>query len=80
MRSPKRVLEGLKSKACDKTIGGMSIKRIQKLIASLKDYSYHPNPARRTYIAKNNNPKKKCPLGIPLYDNKLVQEIIRLIL
>ena len=28
------------------TIDGMSTKRIEKLIASLKDYSYQPNPAR----------------------------------
>lgn len=35
-----------------KTIDGMSAKRIDRLIASLKDHSYHPNPARRTYIQK----------------------------
>ena len=63
-----------------KTIDGMSIKRIKKLIAALKDHSYHPNPARRTYIAKNNNPSKKRPLGIPSFDDKLLQEVIRMIL
>ena len=49
-------------------------------IASLKDHSYQPNPARRTYIAKKNNPAKKRPLGIPSTDDKLVQEIIRMLL
>lgn len=63
-----------------KTIDGMSIARIDKLIESLKDYSYRPNPARRTYIAKKNDPKKKRPLGIPSTEDKLLQEVIRMIL
>ena len=63
-----------------KTIDGMSAKRIERLIASLKDHSYHPNPARRTYIQKNNNPQKKRPLGIPSFDDKLLQEVVRMIL
>ena len=62
-----------------KTINGMSMRRIQKIIASLKDHSYLPNPARRTYIAKKNSAKKR-PLGIPSTDDKLVQEIVRMIL
>jgi len=62
------------------TIDGMSSQRIEKLIESLKDRSYRPNPARRTYIAKKNNPVKKRPLGIPSGDDKLVQEVVRMIL
>lgn len=62
------------------TTDGMSLERIDKIIASLKDHSYHPNPARRTYIAKKNNPAKKRPLGIPSGDDKLVQEVVRMIL
>ena len=62
------------------TIDGMSFKRIDNIIASLKDRSYRPNPARRTYIAKKNNPAKKRPLGIPSGDDKLVQEVVRMIL
>lgn len=62
------------------TVDGMSSQRIEKLIESLKDRSYQPNPARRTYIAKKNNPAKKRPLGIPSGDDKLVQEVIRMIL
>lgn len=62
------------------TIDGMSSQRIAKLIESLKDRSYQPNPARRTYIAKKNNPAKKRPLGIPSGDDKLVQEVIRILL
>ena len=62
------------------TTDGMSLERIDKIIASLKDHSYRPTPARRTYIAKKNNPAKKRPLGIPSGDDKLVQEVVRMIL
>jgi group II intron reverse transcriptase/maturase len=61
------------------TMDGMSSPRIERIIASLKDRSYQPNPARRTYIAKKNS-KKKRPLGIPSGDDKLVQEAVRMIL
>ena len=63
-----------------KTLNDMSIKRIQQIIDSLKDYSYQPSPARRMYIPKKNNPNKKRPLGIPSTDDKLVQEVVRMIL
>jgi len=62
------------------SIDQMSMARIIKIIESIKDQSYQPNPARRTYIAKKNNPAKKRPLGIPSTDDKLVQEIVRMLL
>lgn len=60
------------------TIDGMGMERIEKLIASLKDHSYQPHPARRTYIKKKNG--KLRPLGIPSFDDKLVQEVVRMLL
>lgn len=62
-----------------KTIDGMSEERINNIITSLKNHSYKPNPARRTYIIKKNSNKRR-PLGIPSTDDKLVQEVIRMIL
>jgi len=62
------------------TLDDMSIPRIEKLIGKLKDHSYQPNPARREYIDKNNDKTKKRPLGIPSTDDKLVQEIVKMIL
>jgi retron-type reverse transcriptase len=62
------------------TLDDMTEKRITRIIASLKDHSYQPNPARREYIAKQNNPAKKRPLGIPSTDDKLVQEVVRMLL
>jgi group II intron reverse transcriptase/maturase len=61
-----------------KTIDGMGMERVNRLIDSLKDHSYQPNPAKRQYIKKKNG--KMRPLGIPSFDDKLVQEVARLIL
>lgn len=61
-----------------KTIDGMGMDRINRLIQSLKDHSYRPNPARRVYIEKKNG--KKRPLGIPSFDDKLVQEVVKILL
>ncbi|KIP57463.1 maturase [Prevotella pectinovora] len=61
-----------------KTIDGMSLGRIERLIVSLKDESYQPHPAHRVYIPKKNG--KKRPLGIPSFEDKLVQEVVRLLL
>lgn len=60
------------------TIDGMSMERIEALIIKLKDHSYQPQPARRTYIKKKNG--KLRPLGIPSFDDKLVQEVVRMML
>ena len=62
----------------NKTVDGMNLDRIEKLIQSLKDESYQPQPSKRTYIPKKNG--KVRPLGIPAFDDKLVQEVIRMIL
>ena len=61
-----------------KTIDQMSIQRIESLIASLKNETYQPNPAKRIYIPQKNG--KKRPLGIPSFEDKLVQEVVRMIL
>ena len=61
------------------TMDGMSSHRIERIIQSLKDHSYQPDPARRIYIAKKNSNKKR-PLGIPSANDKLVQEVVRMLL
>lgn len=62
----------------EETIDGMSVKRVNTLIESLKDHSYTPNPAKRVNIPKKNG--KTRPLGIPSFSDKLVQEIVRMLL
>ena len=72
--------EGNMTKGTDgETIDGMSLKRIDDLIAKMRDESYQPKPSRRTYITKKDG-KRKRPLGIPAFIDKLVQEVIRMIL
>lgn len=61
-----------------KTIDAMSMERIDRLIVTLRDESYQPKPSRRTYIPKKSG--KLRPLGIPSIDDKLVQEVIRMLL
>lgn len=61
-----------------KTIDRMSLSRIEKLILSLKDESYSPQPSRRMHIPKKNG--KTRPLGVPSFDDKLVQEVVRMVL
>lgn len=62
------------------TLDDMTVGRIERIIARLKDHSYQPHPARREYIPKKSNPSKTRPLGIPSTDDKLVQEVVRMLL
>ena len=47
---------------------------LDNLIKRMKKFSYKPLPVRRTYIPKVNG--KLRPLGIPAYEDKLVQGIM----
>lgn len=51
-----------------KTIDGMSLKRIENLIDALKDESYQPKPARRTYIPKKTG---TCDLRHTVYRRQI---------
>ena len=60
------------------TEDGMSIDKIHALIDSLKSEVYRPKPAKRVYIPKKSG--KLRPLGIPTFADKLVQEVVRMVL
>jgi len=64
----------------DDTADGFSEEKIIKIIKSLSDEAYAPSPVRREYIQKKQNSTKKRPLGIPTFTDKLVQEVLRMIL
>jgi group II intron reverse transcriptase/maturase len=57
------------------TIDGFKKSKIDGLIAKLRNEQYYPTPVRRVYIPKKNG--KKRPLGIPSFEDKLVQEVVR---
>src|ERR1700730_611873 len=62
----------------DETPDGMSLEKIDAIIEALRYERYQWLPARRVYIPKKNG--KKRPLGMPVWSDKLLQEVIRLIL
>lgn len=68
----------LTSGSTDETIDGMSLDRIQRIIEALRFERYQWSPVRRTYIPKKSG--KLRPLGMPTWSDKLLQEVIRLLL
>ena len=60
------------------TVDGMSLDRIDDIIAKLKNSTYVWQPVKRIEIPKKNG--KMRPLGIPTWSDKLLQEVIRMVL
>lgn len=60
------------------TADGFSEDKVNNIIESLKNGTYMPKPVRRTYIKKKNG--KLRPLGLPTFTDKLVQDVIRMVL
>lgn len=62
----------------DDTIQGMSVVRIDAIIQKLTDGTYKWQPSRRIYVPKANGQQR--PISIPGWSDKMVQEVMRLIL
>ncbi len=61
-----------------KTPDGMSLETIRDIIDRLRAERYRFAPVRRVYIPKKNGTRR--PLGLPTWTDKLVGEVIRLLL
>ncbi len=62
----------------DDTVDGMSLDKIDAIIEALRHERYQWTPAKRISIPKRNG--KKRPLGLPVWSDKLLAEVIRMIL
>ena len=60
------------------TADGMSEAKIKQITGCMRQEKYRFAPARRTYIPKKNG--KLRPLGMPSWSDKLVGEVIRMLL
>jgi group II intron reverse transcriptase/maturase len=64
--------------ATGETADGMSLGKIGRIIDALRHERYQWSPAKRIYIPKKNG--KQRPLGLPPWSDKLVGEVVRLLL
>jgi retron-type reverse transcriptase len=64
---------------CGETADGMSLAKIGRIIDALRHERYRFQPVRRVYIPKKNSGKMR-PLGLPSWSDKLVGEVVRVLL
>jgi group II intron reverse transcriptase/maturase len=62
----------------EETADGMSEEKIEQIIGLMRNERYRFSPARRIYIPKKNG--RLRPLGLPSWSDKLVGEVVRLLL
>jgi group II intron reverse transcriptase/maturase len=60
------------------TADGMTLGKIERIIDALRHERYRFKPVRRVYIPKKDG--KRRPLGLPSWSDKLVGEVVRLLL
>ncbi|MFC5748453.1 hypothetical protein [Actinomadura rugatobispora] len=64
--------------ATQETVDGMSLDKIGRIIDAMRHERYRFSPVKRVSIPKKNG--KSRPLGLPTWTDKLVGEVMRLLL
>ncbi len=62
----------------EETIDAMSVKKIDAIIEQVRHERYRWTPTKRVYIPKKSG--KRRALGLPTWADKLLQEVVRLLL
>jgi group II intron reverse transcriptase/maturase len=60
------------------TIDGTTIEKLEQLIQTVREKTFRWTPVRRVYIPKKNG--KKRPLGIPNWQDRIVQIVLKMVL
>jgi group II intron reverse transcriptase/maturase len=60
------------------TVDGMSLAKIGQIIDTVRGERWRWRPVRRIFIPKNNG--KRRPLGLPTWSDKLLAEVVRMLL
>jgi group II intron reverse transcriptase/maturase len=60
------------------TVDGMSLAKIGRIIDAMRYERFRFRPVRRVYIPKKD--RRRRPLGLPTWSDKLVGEVVRLLL
>jgi group II intron reverse transcriptase/maturase len=68
----------MSSGATAETADGMTLGKIDAIIEAMRYERYRFSPVKRVYIPKKNG--KSRPLGLPTWSDKLVGEVVRLLL
>lgn len=64
--------------SCGETADAMSLAKIDRIVDAMRYERYRFQPARRVYIPKKNG--RRRPLGLPSWSDKLVGEVVRLLI
>jgi RNA-directed DNA polymerase len=69
-------VDGQTAAGYEETLG----ENLQSLLNRFKSGHYKAPPVRRVYIPKGNDPTKKRPIGVPTFEDKVLQRAVTMVL